>query len=291
MKLNDIERQYIRRELQRFQMDDLSAEEVSHCTFHRRQFEIVQKSTGAFLPYECIPTGGVMETVGSGESWRVCLANQVDIIKAYFQSPGDFSVACAELGLERKNIIFTDPDFPFGSLQYETFSAALEAIYRALEEDAVLMSWRSRDNHDEASADIPFQSDLEILIADRKRWSSAIQTQPRPESLFYKTDLGVGLSDNARAKVLDYLNAPSFEKWEGVRGFPVFENRRVWDILFLHDQKTPAKATEFTESNIPTPGQLANALSQAVVLHNEDCGRRLQAIDERLAALQLANCN
>lgn len=285
MNLFDLDRQYLRRELSSFSRDELAHEDVSRCVFRRRQFEIIRKSESSFLPYECIPTGGYTVSLSCEQSWAVRLDKRVELFESYFDDPENFSKACALMGLSRSCVVFSDPEFPYGSIQYSTFDEAMDAVFGAIEQNEVLVAWRTGSDPDHESADMPFLAPHEHLLAEIGRWKRAMESEPQYRSLFYQAALFNSPIPSTKAQILGYLNGPTLQKWESIRSLTVFKNRRVSDVLYLYDLSTPARTVAVDESPFPAPETLRNALSSAVHLHNLDCLHRID-----LLSMQLAKC-
>lgn len=283
MNLFDLDRYYLRRELSKFSKDELTHEDVSRCVFRRRQFEIIQKSENSFLPYECIPTGGYTVDLSSEKSWSVRFDKRVELFSSYFEDPENFSRACALMELSRSSVVFSDPEFPYGSIQYSTFDEAMAMVFRAVEQNEVLIAWRTENDPDHESADMPLLAPHEHLLSEIGRWKRAMEIEPSYQALFYQTELFNSPIPSTRAQIMAYLNGPTLRKWELVRYLPVFKNRRVWEVLYLYDPSIPTRANAFDESNLPSAQTLSNALSSAVRLHNEDCQRRIDLITTQLA--------
>jgi hypothetical protein len=282
MKLFDLDRHYLRRELSNFSKDELTHEDVSRCVFRRRQFEIIRKSENSFLPYECIPTGGYTVDLSSEQSWSVRFDKRVELFGSYFENPESFSQACALMGLSRSSVVFSDPEFPYGSIQYSTFEEALSVVFTAVEQNEVLVAWRTENDPDEQSADMPLLAPHEHLLAEIGRWKHAMESEPNHNALFYQTELFNSPIPSTKARIMDYLNEPTLQKWESIRYLPVFKNRRVWEVLFLYDPSTLTRSAAFEESNVPSTDTLSKALSNVVRLHNEDCQRRIDAMIAKL---------
>lgn len=283
MNLFDLERQYLKRELAAFSRDELAYEDVSKCVFRRRQFEMIRKSENSFLPYECIPTGGYTVSVSSEQSWTVRLDKSVELFDSYFKDPENFSNACALMGLSRSSVVFSDPEFPYGSIQYPSFDAAMDAVFGAIERNEVLVAWRAESDPDHESADVPLLAPHEHLLAEIGRWKRAMESEERYPALFYQTELFSSPVRSTKARILDYLNGPTLKKWESVRSLFVFKNRRVSEVVYLYDRSCSATPATLDESTCPAPEVLRNALSSAIRLHNADCLRRIDLLTKQLA--------
>lgn len=282
MKLSELDRHYLRRELLDFSRDELTHEDVSRCVFRRRQFEIIRKSENSFLPYECIPTGGYTVDLNSEQGWSVRFDKRAELFGSYFENPENFSMACGSMGLSRSSVVFSDPEFPYGSIRYSTFEEALSEVFTAIERNEVLVAWRTEGDPDEESADMPLLAPHEHVMAEICRWTHAMENEPNHDALFYQTELFNSPIPSTKARILDYLNEPTLQKWELVRYLPVFKNRRVWEVLFLYDSSTPTRSNGFDESNVPSTETLSKALCNAVRLHNEDCQRRIDVLKKQL---------
>lgn len=283
MNLFDLDRHYLRRELSNFSKDELTHEDVSRCVFRRRQFEVIKKSEDCFLPYECIPTGGYTVDLNSEQGWSVRFDKRVELFGSYFKNPDNFSQACGSMGLSRSAVVFSDPEFPYGSIQYSTFEEALNMVFKAVEQNQVLVAWRTANDADAESADMPLLAPHEHLLAEISRWTHAMEPEPNHYALFYQTELFKSPIPSTKIRVMDYLNEPTLQKWESVRSLPVFKNRRVWEVLYLFGQSASTGSALSEERGVPSAETLSRALSNAVRLHNEDCQRRIDVLTEQLA--------
>lgn len=186
------------------------------------------------------------------------------------------------MGLSRSQVVFSDPEFPYGSIQYSTFEEALSMVFKAVEQNEVLVAWRTASESDPESADMPLLAPHEHLLAEISRWTHAIESEPNHDALFYQTELFKSPILSTKIRIMDYLNGPTLQKWESVRSLSVFKNRRVWEVLYLYDRSSRTQAVTSEEWDVPSADLLSKALSNAVRLHNEDCQRRIDVLTEQL---------
>lgn len=291
MFVNDIQLHWIKKELNAFEVDDLSGDDISSVVLQGRRFELVRKLDGTFFPYECFPTGGISIDADTKDQWTVTHAWADALVAAYLASPNGFTAFLKSVDIEPARVIIAEPSFGLDTITYPTKGEAIEQIVDALRSDNVLKSWLTKTemNAEKANTDM-ISEELTRLEIELSYWQDSMLPDHEELSLFYSAPIAEGdggeLPADIRNGIIDYLNAPSLSKWETIRTFSVLRQRRVWQILIWYDPTTPRVASGFTKDNIPEPKTLADALSKAVELHNKDCERKIAKVADELKVIR-----
>ena len=101
------------------------------------------------------------------------------------------------------------------------------------------------------------------------------------------------MNDDYRKKLLDYINAPTLEKWHDVSGFLVTSSHTLWQALNEAGFDVPMLGSEFSESNIPSSDAVVETLKKIPsIAHEKDLASlrewegKLNDINDKLSQLE-----
>ena len=283
MKLNDLQKQFIKRSLLETAID--SADANPNVEFQAREFFLCRLDNGDYLPYESIPTGAITRQPLGSELSELDLTYEKDICDLFETNPnlvGRF--------LERKGI---DPgalcrvvldDYESPTLSFPSPEQAVDAVIAAIESNELLVSSRVVSKARRSFKPGVLEKRRQILQS-LEFWRQSRFPESQHETLFAdkKDPFGDELGAEYKNAILSYLNAPSIQSWEQIRSIYIVDFTTVWQAVIAQDRSTPIGGEEIREDNLPSPEIVIQALSSAVSRHNRNCERKICEIERKLA--------
>ena len=286
MKLNDIELKQIQRTLSTFTTED---ERVSSSlTFNGRMFEVVQQDDDSYFVSEYTPTGVLFTGGKTSDSRNFDYTHMDTLPKAYRADPNGFLAYCKANGIVIDHLCRGGGGYGIGTIYHSSLISAISAVVHALKDNEVV---KHRLTPDEIAAtkspDQLKQEKIDALRASLSYWTNNLMTEAETPTLFSdkRGMLGSPIPEDYRKKILAYINRPTLEAWEDIRGIVITRESTIWQTLVAHDPMTPRLGSGFNASNIPSAETLVTVFSKAVALHNEECRRRVAEAAEKLDKL------
>lgn len=280
--------------------EDNSGELQSECRYNLREFTIVKTEAGLFYPFELTPTGVLyLGVTPDGPVYGNFDHQYADRIReAYQASPNDFSATLKNLNIDPATLCKSGGGYSRTTIMYPTFDEALHAIFNAIEDDAPLRSHRTQEEYEELKG--PF-----ALLQEERAFLEGMVAHIRartdnPPNLNQETVFGnlanlfnEPMNDDCKKKLLDYINAPTLDKWHDVSGYLVTSAYTLWQALGEVGFNVPKLGSEFTKSNIPSSDAVVETLKKIpAIAHKQDLASlrewegKLNDINDKLSQLE-----
>lgn len=242
-----------------------------------RQFEI-REMTKYWL-CEMTPNGRLVELDDAGNCIRGWDEPQIHKLEKE-AGPNGLLDACKNAGINPAQMVFVGAGFSVNSRYFESLSDCLEAIRNAIENNERYWAYR------ELSSSEKDAQRLQEKRASVQYWESQIQAANKAMQdswgfLKGAHNLMGPLPESIRFQILDYVNAPSQEKWLEVRGLCITPGTTLWQAWAAADNKAPSGGNH----GYPDGALLRTALRQAIDQAQETARQRLAAAREAVTLL------
>ena len=272
----------------------------SECRYNLREFTIVKTDDQLFYPFELKPTGVLYFGVTpDGPEYGNFDHQYADRIRdAYQSSPNGFSATLKALNIDPTTLCKSGGGYSRTTIMYATLDEVLQAIFSAIEDDTPLRSNRTQEEYEELKGPLALLQEEKTFLEGMVSFIRARTDNPpnlNQETVFGNlTNLfNERMNDDYRKKLLDYINAPTLEKWHDVSGFLVTSSYTLWQALNEAGFDVPMLGSEFSESNIPSSDAVVETLKKIpAIAHEKDLASlrewegKLNDINDKLSQLE-----
>lgn len=215
----------------------------------------------AFFMEEMRPNGKVITQI---KPYVEC--EQSEAVLRLLESPNDFEAALAEVGIDSESLVYVGSGFGV----YTRYFASLEACAATIADYLERNAWYDAQDHD-LMADPDYQRHLKKLDAEERRHFQAAERTRHEQSMRLDHGLFKGLyamtgplSEDAKRRILAFLNAPSKANWDAVARYIVKGSTTMWQLWASFDPEAPRSlpSTDGPERwpTVPEPERMRNAL-------------------------------
>lgn len=206
-----------------------------------------------------------------------CISSEADPrLDAIEKSPGPnyFIEECHRLKIDVSSIVFGEEGYGTRTIFHETIESCAHSIARAIITNTRHVGF---DTSPLPEAVIRAQEATQ-LEDSRMFWSgakvAAVLAQERSQGIFKGCHnmMGKPLSAEARTLILNYLNNPSQELWNDVRGTIIAGSKTLWQAWVEVDHK----ANRSGSVGYPCPETLREAMRNGVKTNMERIDRELE---------------
>jgi hypothetical protein len=246
-----------------------SSRESSYRSPQGREFEIREVPAGLFVS-ELRPNGKLCTFDSTGE--LVGIHDEPALKRIADQSPNRFREAAREAGYDPDTCVRLGDGFSVGSIYYASVHEVAEAISDALAAD------RWYDSVDRAYlADPARQAEARARVeADRtayETWKAEQRerAQQLPDLFKGLYNLHGPLGTDVQRRLLAYLNDPTEDGWDDIRGIMLSASTTVWQAWAAVDPQAPvSKPADAGWPRIPDASTLRRALRWAAGENDTD---------------------
>lgn len=221
-----------------------------------RQFCITQMDSHGYFMCEATPIGRRWDIVNGHMHYSNC-----DVSMALKDgSANGFRDALREHGISANSQVFNIAGGGLGMIVLDTLEDCAAAIVKSIQDDEWYRDCAPRTEQDRV------KDARESAASRHSYWKDVLDTIDRNggdgTGLFAGTSTGYGapLSQEARQKILAYLNAPSQDGWLGIRDMLVTRSKTLWLAWCDVDRTAPISGSE----GFPDADTLRHALRNAI---------------------------
>jgi len=232
-----------------------------------RQFSITQMADGSYFMTEAIPSGRRYKLVNGNAQFFDC-----DIAMAHKDgNPNGFRDTMREHRVRTDQLVFDLGGGCLGMIVHPTLEDCAAAIVKSIQDNTWYRYFEPRSEQDMV------KDARQAAMESHRYWKGVLETIDENDgdgtSLFAGTSTftGAPLDQDARQRVLAYLNAPSQEGWLAVRDMGITTLKTWWLAWTEIDRNAPFSGRE----GFPDADTARRAIRHAVDATRERAKQKL----------------
>lgn len=212
------------------------------------------------------------------------LPNDPEILDLIRADPNATQQIRDQRGVDRESLAFFAGGYGLGTIYHPGLDAAVDAIVDAIDSNVVLKDCLTPEERAEQLGPKGLAreavAEAEASVA---YWQDQARRPGSQGSILdgAKSMLGP-LGDDAKKRILSFLNDPSVATWDDCCSLIVDGRRTLWQLWTDHDETAPRAVADGEWPRIPSPDQVLGWLQAAPGERQEEIHEHLRQAQDRL---------